>query len=157
MERLFLWTDTKRSKSWWRFILSRRSHSNFLSTTLETVLFQDFFFRQFYILCWPSRLKLKPSRLKTISVRVLEGKCCDFLEHKFQSLSTFWISVEDIECHSSHPYSADVIGIVFISKPIVIELIFPRLFNLVKKTKGPLHYWRSFLFSTNLLSLSWSI
>ena len=45
--RLFLWTDTKRSKSWQRFILSWRSHSNFLSTTLETILFQEIVFREF--------------------------------------------------------------------------------------------------------------
>ena len=37
-----------------------------------------------------------------------------------------------MECHSSHPYRVDEIGIVFISEPILIRLTFPMLFNASK-------------------------
>ena len=63
----------------------------------------------------------------------LADVCYDYLPHNFRSFSTFWISKEYIECHSSHPYSVDEIGDVFISEPIVIGLTFPMVFNASKE------------------------
>ena len=53
--------------------------------------------------------------------------------HIITKFATFWISKEDIECNSSHPYSVDKIGIVFISEPIVIRLTYQMLFTASKE------------------------